>query len=238
MMPTTPFPAPTLRNRPLASIGRLGRLAAGLVTAALSTLPAAAVTLGQTDTFSGGVTAGWATGPGSPNPPVGVASGGPAGDGDGYLRISSNGSGGAGGRLVAFSSGAWAGNYTGAGITGISMDLRNLGATDLSLRLYFEGAAPPAYSLQAIPLAAGSGWTAVHFDIQPGALSGSAGAVLASATDFRIYHHPSAGAPQGSPFIAASLGIDNVSAVPEPGAALLMAFGLAALLAAPALRRR
>lgn len=227
-------------GHPPARGQRLRRTAAwaSLAAAGLLALPAAAVTLGLTDSFSGGVTAGWTSGGGSPNPPTGVASGGPAGAGDGFLRIDSSGRPGPGGRLIAFSSDPWAGNYSAAGITGITMDVKNLGATDLSLRLYFENALTSAYSLQAIPLPAGSGWTPVHFDIRVPALSAAAAATLASATDFRIYSSALAVAPQASPFVAASLGIDNVSAVPEPGAGLLMALGLASLLAAPALRRR
>ena len=227
-------------GRPRARGLRLRRAAAqaSLAGAALLALPAGAVTLGLTDSFSGGVTAGWTGGGGSPNPPTGVASGGPAGAGDGYLRISSSGVPGPGGRLIAFSSAPWAGNYIGAGITGIEMDVKNLGASDLSLRLYFENTLTSAYSLQAIALPAGASWTPVHFDIRVPALSAAAAATLASATDFRIYSSPSAVAPQGSPFTAAILGIDNVSAVPESGAGLLMALGLASLLAAPALRRR
>ena len=227
-----PCPSGASPGRCLAAVHRLRRVAAwaSLAGAGLTALPAGAVSLGLTDSFSGGVSAGWTTGANSPNPPTGVASGGPAGTGDGFLRIDSSGASGPGGRLVVFSSGPWAGNYTAAGITGITMDVKNLGATDLSLRLYFENALTSAFSLQAIALPAGSGWTPVRFDIQLPALSGAAAATLASAVDFRIYHHPSAGVPQVSPFIAASLGIDNVSAVPEPGAALLMALGLAALL--------
>lgn len=207
-------------------------LAATLAAAAMAALPAGAVSLGQTDHFNGGLTAGWASGAANPNPPVGVASGGPGGAGDGYLHIPSNGAGGAGGRLVVFSGDAWAGNYSAAGISAITMDVNNLGLTDLSLRLYFENASAAAYSLQAISLPAGSGWTPVRFDIQPSALSGAAAAALASALDFRLYHSPAAGAPQAAPFIAASLGIDRVSAVPEPAAAGLMALGLGLGLAA------
>ena len=227
-----PCPLAATPGRPLAAGPRLRRAAAwaSLAGAGLWALPAGAVSLGLTDSFSGGVSAGWTTGANSPNPPTGVASGGPAGAGDGFLRIDSSGASGPGGRLVVFSSGPWAGNYTAAGITGITMDVKNLGATDLSLRLYFENALTSAFSLQAIALPAGSGWTPVRFDIQLPALSGAAAATLASAVDFRVYHNPSAGVPQVSPFIAASLGLDNVSAVPEPGAGLLMALGLAAWL--------
>jgi hypothetical protein len=40
----------------------------------------------------------------------------------------------------------WAGDYLAAGIDGIAMDLRNLGTTDLTVRLLLEDpmGAPPA----------------------------------------------------------------------------------------------
>lgn len=206
--------------------------------AALLALPAGAVSLGTIDSFSGGVTAGWTGGGNNPNPPTGVASGGPAGAGDGFLRIGTSGAPGPGGRLVAISGALWAGDYSAAGITGITMDVNNLGATDLNLRLYFEGGGAPAYSLQAVQVPAGSGWVPVQFNVLGSALSGSATTTLASVADFRLFHNPLAGGPQGAPFVSASLGIDNVTAVPEPGAGLLMALGLAGLLAAPSMQRR
>lgn len=240
MTQATPRLESTNPGRPLARARGWPRCAAWAAPAlaTLLALPAGAVSLGTIDSFSGGVTAGWTGGGNNPNPPTGVASGGPAGFGDGFLRIDSSGSPGAGGRLVAFSGDAWGGNYSAAGITGITMDVNNLGATDLNLRLYFEGGGAPAYSLQAIPVPAGSGWVPVRFNVLASALSGSAAATLASAADFRLFHNPIAGGPQGSPFVTASLGLDNVTAVPEPGAGLLMALGLAGLLAAPAMKRR
>lgn len=111
-----------------------------------------------------------------------VATGGPAGDGDAYLQITSVSGNGPGTRLVVFNSTQWAGDYMAAGITAISMDVDNLGATDLELRLSIAtqtSAAPTdrAVSSVAIPLLAGSGWTTVQFPIDPGDLTALAGSV-------------------------------------------------------------
>src|SRR5688572_13016102 len=88
-----------------------------------------AVSVGQADTFSGGI-AGWFAGGGPlgqvpPVPPAVVGSGGPSGAGDSFLQLTSNGSEGPGGRLVGMNAAQWAGNYAAAGVNAISMDLRN-----------------------------------------------------------------------------------------------------------------
>jgi hypothetical protein len=190
----------------------------------------ATVTPGLTDTFQDGSTDGWATGSASPVAPVNVGSGGPGGAGDRYLSISATGGAGPGSRLVAFSGPQWGGDYVAAGVTGIRMQVNNLGNTDLSLRLYFEGTSfNTAFSADAVLVHAHSGWIPILFSTQSGALAGGAG-VLSDVAQFRLYHSVFAGAPSGGAPIAATLGIDNVSAiaatVPEPSAWLAMLAGL------------
>lgn len=193
------------------------------VVLATSGASASALAPGMVDTFEDGSTNGWASGFNNPNPPVNVANGGPSGGGDRYLLLTASGSG-SGGRLVAFSGPQWAGNYVGAGVTAIGMDVNNLGATDLALRLAFDGGI--ALSANAIHVFAGSGWTHISFSTDPGALTGSV-AALSGVTQFRLYHNPS---PDFfGPPIAAQLGIDNITAVPEPAAVWLMLSGLAAV---------
>jgi len=206
------------------------RLRAAFLAAVFSSLAAGsahAVTLGQTDTFTGGVTAGWTSGNPHPFPPVGVTSGGPTGDGDGWLRLTATGLQGAGGKLVAFSGPQWAGDYLAASVTGITMDLSNLGTTALSMRLYFRSFAGTAYTLNPVALSAGSGWTHVSFDITPTSMSSGAATILANVGEFWLYHSPAATFP--GPNIASVLGVDNVTAVPEPAALALFVAGLAAL---------
>jgi hypothetical protein len=205
--------------------------------------------VGQVDTFEDGTTQGWQINLlGFGVPPAGAmpsnqATGGPAGVNDNYLQLASVGGSGAGSRLAAINTSQWAGDYLAANITSIQMHLNNLGATDLSLRLMFAdpiGGSPTnlAYSTNAIFLPGGSGWTQVSFPIAPANLTaglGSINAALANVTDFRLYHSPTANYPNpGSPVpaIVATLGVDNIRAVPEPS---LLALGFTCL---PLISRR
>ena len=234
MVRSSPRIRPQLRLWLLASV-----MAGGLVVSR----DASALTLGQSDGFEDGTTQGWVInllGTGSPPAgtlPTNVATGGPSGANDNYLQLTSNGTGGSGGRLVAINVSQWAGDYTALGVTGISASLRNFGATDLSLRLLVSNptTGPPtasAISTNAIFLAANSGWVDVFFPLSAGdltALVGSTAAALSGATELRILHSASASFP-GAPIVA-QLGVDNFTAVPEPGAGLLLGMGLTALAA-------
>jgi hypothetical protein len=161
-----------------------------------------------------------------------VANGGPAGAGDGYMLITANGSSGPGSRLVVRNATQWAGDYIAAGITAIEMDLINLGINDLFLRLSFMdplAGAPTnaAYSTDPVFVPAGSGWIRRVFPIEPSNLTlglGDVNAALADATLLWLYHSPAPNYPgtlNSIPAIAAGLGVDNITAVPEPCAMML-----------------
>jgi hypothetical protein len=198
-----------------------------------------AVTFGQIDTFENGTTQNWtvALGPNGshPAPPANIPNGGPAGANDNYLLLTATGSPGAGGRLTVINPSQWAGNYLTAGVTAISMDVYNLGNSDLALRLLFEDPAggPPtnmAFSTTPILVPAGSGWVSVAFPITTldlTALIGGVTPALTNATDIRLFHNDLAGFP--GPEAATLLGVDNIAAVPAPPAALLLTTGLAGL---------
>ena len=198
---------------------------------------AQAVTVGEIDTFSAGIE-GWFAGGGPlgqvPSvPPAVVSGGGPGGAGDNYMRITANGSADAGGRLVAMNGAQWAGNYGATGISSIAMDLRNLGASDLSVRLYFEDPIPgpplnEAVTTASVLLPAGGAWTHAVFSISPSSLTvlqGSATTLLSNTTIMRIFSGAAADFPPER--IAGSLGVDNIQAIPEPETYALMAAGLA-----------
>ena len=242
------------------------RLALAALAALLPATLAAQVTAGQQNTFEDGTTQGWRVGllpfmPPHPAPPVNVPDGGPGGAGDNYLLLTSVGGtrGPApepGSRMAVINfGGQWAGNYTAAGITHIQLDARNLGSSELLLRLVLENpsmSGPPCdFGVSATPiaLAPGTGWTSLSFPLfGAGGLVHLPGpcppvgleALLANTTAIRIIHNPMV-APNGAPVVA-QLGIDNVTAVatdvavvPEPATLLLVAPGLGALAL---LRRR
>lgn len=209
-------------------------------------LPLCAATIGQLDDFEDGTTQGWqinSLGGGAPAIlPANESTGGPAGANDNYLKLGSSGGSGAGSRLVVNNLFAqWAGNYTALGLTAITMDLWNLGATDLSIRLMLEnpdGGPPTDVAItDAVALPSGGGWTHVQFDLSPVALTavlGDVNALLANVTGLRIFHSATAEFPGAS--VVATLGVDNIMAlgarqpVPEPATAVVVAAGLAALM--------
>lgn len=201
---------------------------------------ASALVIGQADTFEDGTTQNWLVGilgTLHPAPPVNVPDGGPAGGGDNYLRLTSVGGQGAGSRLTVVNPASqWAGDYTAAGITRISMDLINLGETDLSIRLLLENpkAGPPTDEAitSAFFLPAGSGWTHIDFAIDPASLIellGDVNTLLSDVTALRIFHSPNDAFP--GPSVVAMLGVDNITAasvraVPEASALSLLLLGL------------
>lgn len=214
----------------------LGLALAGL-TAGQAT---AAVSVGTQDTFNDGTTNGWSAGAASGFQPANVPGGGPAGAGDPYLKLVASGIGGPGGKLVGIAPDQWFGDYIAAGVTGIEMDVINLGATNVNLRLYFAGTSGSGSSVDGVTVASGSGWTRVAFSTLPGAITTAVGVpaldVLSNVSELRLFHSAAASFP--GPNIAAQIGIDNVTAVPEPGTWATLALGLAVIGAGVSLRRK
>jgi hypothetical protein len=195
-----------------------------------------AVDPGEVDTFSAGIE-NWFAGGGPfgafpPVPPAVVASGGPGGAGDSFLMLTADGSAVAGGRLVGMNATQWAGDYAGAGIGAIAMDLRNFGGVDLTVRLYFEDPIPgpplnEAVTTAGVLLPAGGDWVHALFPIGAGdltVLQGDAATLLANTTVLRIFHGDAPDFPPEP--VAGQLGIDNIQAIPEPATVALMALGL------------
>jgi len=200
--------------------------------AVLAGAPAAAISLGQTDDFQAGTVSGWSGG----SSPHNAAMGGPAGDPDRYLAIDALNR-----NLGTYNAVQWAGDYLSAGVTAIRLDVRNTGPDPVALRLTVFGPnLVTAYtSVNAIPVAPGSGWIAIEFGISEADLvvkSGTASFAdtLSSVSRLLIRHDPdpiSSPAQQNS--VTTTLGLDNVTAVPEPTTGLLVIAGLAALSRAP-----
>jgi hypothetical protein len=210
-------------------------LAIGLGLAALlSTASAFGVTIGQSDTFQSGLD-NWQGGAGGF---AVVPNGGPAGAGDQYLQISS-GSSPLPPRLTAINDSQWLGNFTAAGVTAVAMDLLNSGSTSLPLRIAIReaagGSATAGYaSTTPFNLPSDALWHHVVFNLNAASLSGfnspqPLAVDLANVKDFRIL---ASSAPSGvGDMAAAVVGADNVTAVPEPSALVLIVAGAAFAIA-------
>lgn len=221
-------------------------IAMAWVLVASSTASALPITI---DTFDTDTMNWFVPGP-SPNPPAHVATGGPAGAGDGYLSLTANGSNDAGGRLAALNATQWTGDFRAAGINAIEMDVFNFGPDDLTLRLLFEdfdGPGPPvnlALTLDDIFVPANSGWTKIVFDLSSSNLSALIGSVegaLSNVDVLRIFHNPDPAFPGpgiGIPIVTTVLGVDNIAAIPEPATGVLLLLGATAIVRRGRLRTK
>lgn len=215
---------------------------AALTLTLASAGPVQAVTPGQVDTFENGTTLSWSVGANHPVPPTVMASGGPAGTGDHYMQLQAHGSGGPASRLAVRNGAQWAGDYTAAGITALTMDIFNFGPSDLSLRLLFEAGSPTltdqAWSTVPVLVPGGSGWRSVVFPVTASDLSAAPGSqvadALAGAVAIRLFHGTLPLFPGEA--VVATVGVDNITAVPEPDTCAMMLAGLGLL--GLAVRRR
>jgi hypothetical protein len=204
--------------------------------------PANAVVVGQIDTFQDGTTDDWTNGGLAP-PVENIATGGPAGAGDRYMRVTADG-GGAGSRLTTFNFVQWVGNnYVTAGVTGISIDLLNLSNVQLSIRFAFQADAVnggPGYLSTAMILPVGSGWQHFNISITPANLI-----AVGSPPPFSTFYDNGSGwlriinevgtSNLNGDVVTGQLGIDNIRAIPEPTTSALLAAGV--LLIGGAARR-
>ena len=198
----------------------------------LGTCLAQAITLNQVDDFEDGTTMNWSGQVTFTN----KSTGGPSGAGDNYLELDSSF------RLGTRNPSQWVGDYVSAGVTAITMDLNNTGTNTVDLRLMLVdngGNTGGNFSTtNAVTLAGGSGWQEFTFSLTPidmthvGAgtgMTGSSGGsgilsdTLAAVDRLLLRHDPGGPSPPGTaPSITATIGIDNITAVPEP-ASLVMA---------------
>jgi hypothetical protein len=209
--------------------GLLLRLALLLIAAPLTT---SALTLGQIDNFADGTAQNWGTGT---TPASNISDGGPGGSGDNYLQYTSSGLGGANSRMIVFNSSQWQGNYNSAGITEIAMDLNNFSSQTLSMRIaFFVNSSTGFVTTTPFSLAANSGWQHAVFALTAAdfATIGSPGSFNTLLSNFtgqlRILDANSLSL-LGDP-VAATLGIDNVQAIPEPSTFRMAVFGILVVL--------
>jgi hypothetical protein len=211
-----------------------------------------AVTVGHVDDFEDGTTQGWMDGGVSSNPPIHVLNVGPAGAGDDSLHVRTSGVGGAGGRFVTFSFDSdWTGDYTGAGVTAIEVEVNNFGVAALDLRLALNGAGG-WFTTAPVAVATGGGWLSpISFPVTSAGLSyisggtGTLSDTLTSVSQIELYSAAGAplvggggsGVPKGD-VIDANAYFDNISAIPEPSTLTLAALGLLSLGMTRRRRRR
>lgn len=221
-----------------------GWLLAAALLAIWPGICSSAIVPGQIDDFQDGTTQNWTNGPVAN--PVNVASGGPAGAFDRFLQISS-GTFGGGSRLVSFNQSQWTGNYLTAGVNAVAMDLKNFTGSPESIRIALRsgtgGSGTPGYSsTTAVSLPADNAWHHAVFSLNAANLTAinSPAALttfLASVADFRIVEAASAPSLLGDSG-SFQVGVDNITAVPEPTALMLSASALSALAYLAYRRRR
>ena len=221
--------------------------------------PAGAISLGQVETFDGQTTpGGWTTaffGAMNPNPPAVV---------DDAMQLVATGDvtsprAQPGGKLTAFEvGGLWSGDYVGAGVSSITMDLANAAdGSELSLRILAMSfnddftVLQGAFYTQAVAIGAGENLEAARFNLREGSVIDLLGGgsdyntVFSDVDSVRIFHNPNGGsfiggpfgAGEAAPFVSATLGVDNITAVPEPTTAVLLSLGLLGLASLPARAR-
>ena len=195
------------------------------------------VVINQIDTFGDGSTNGWAIGTSAPQP-ANISTGGPAGAGDRFLQLTADGVRG-GGRLTVFNRGQWLGDYLAAGVTGVQMHLFNFSNSPLRVRIAFKqdasGGAPGFASTDGFLLPADGQWHQAVFGISELEMTRLNSAdldfntLISNPGEFRILHSldPSL---NGDPIVA-QLGVDNIRAIPAPGAcAALLLLGVRSAL--------
>ena len=187
------------------------------VVVALGYNAEAQITFGQIDDFENGTVMGWEEGASSPNPPQNITDGGPNGTGDNYLENVSDGSG-SGGKMVFENETQWTGDFTTAGVTYINMDMINLGATVLQMRISIDGTGGQFSLTNSVPLTVGSGWQQVSFPISASDFTAVGGtdlnATLSNVSNIRILSNSSPS--WNGQNIIATLGLDNITAADGP----------------------
>ncbi|MFY9234375.1 MAG: hypothetical protein WAO58_07935 [Fimbriimonadaceae bacterium] len=168
----------------------------------------AQITLGQMDTFQDGTVMGWAGGAS----PTNIATGGPFGDGDRFLRITT----GFRNHLATYNTTRWSGNYAAAGVNLIQVFLKNLGSTELSMRVVLHGVNGSRWTTtKPVVLPVGSGWKQVNFRLDEAALTrvvGTGTFADAYTNVDRLMLRHSTDLSSGGTTIVGQLGIDRIHA--------------------------
>jgi hypothetical protein len=221
---------------------------ASLGLTVVGSAPARAISTSSQDTFA--VTnGGWSIG-GAGTQPTQVSGAGADGQ-SGYLTHFSDGSGSNGKWLMWNDQPQWLGNYTSAGVTGISLWANvTTGSAPASMRIAFGG---PGGWFASAPQSVSAGWSPCAFDLTAGNffyVTGSGGSgtfadTLAGVTRFEVLAGTGGiGYRSGGNLVEAGVStntiqIDTITAVPEPAGIGLAAVAVAVVVwrASPRVRR-
>ena len=192
-----------------------------LVTLLAADQSGAAIIAGQTDNFQDGSIESWDGGT------IRTNEAGPTGE-NRYLEIRSSN------RMASYNtSGDWTGDYASAGIAAIEADMITAHGSPLSMRivLFGPGSSDNRFtSTEAVTLPNDGEWHRLTFPVEGPDLTRVKGsttydAMFANVGKLMFRHQ--AGAPEagGNPIGSATLGIDNIRAVPEPTSLGLVVLG-------------
>lgn len=197
-----------------------------LAAAAFTTCAVAQIQIGLFDTFADGQAHGW----GSPNASV-TQVGGADGASDPYLSVTSDGSG-QGGSLAVHNTSSWIGDWQTAGVSGVTMFVKNPNLVQLEVRIVlFDGLTLARWtSTTAALIPANSGWVAASFSTAEANLtrvrgSSSYSSVIQHVNRFMVRHDAGTPTDGGTPIVGV-MGLDNIRAVPEPASIATLAFGV------------
>ncbi len=172
------------------------------------------VALNQTDNFSNGTTQNWSKGN---NSPAGYLT-----NQNNQLQNISDGSG-QGGKITMFNSSQWAGDYVGAGVTSIKMNVTNVSSSSpLHLRLVFAGSGGQNFITQyasknAVIIPSGASQSIVFpiEDMDLDKLQSFSTAtyqdIFSAVLSLRLIHSVNGGSSNGSAVVA-TLVIDDITA--------------------------
>lgn len=220
------------------SVARIGAVGAVIVAGLMAT-DALAISTSSLDTFAA-TNEGWQIG-GAGVQPTQVSGTGPDSQ-IGYLSHFSDGGGTQGKWLMWNDQPRWQGDYTAAGVTGISLAANvSSGSSPVSMRIAFDG---PGGWFASSPVSVGGGWNTYSFSLIPagfthvaaGGGTGTFGDTMAAVTRFEVLSGTGAvGYRAGGDIVQVgnstnTILIDSIAAVPEPSALALMAAGSVAAM--------
>ncbi|MFM8292407.1 MAG: PEP-CTERM sorting domain-containing protein [Planctomycetia bacterium] len=213
------------------SVARIGAVGAVIAVGLMAT-DAVAISTSSLDTFAT-TNEGWKIGSNGVQPTQ-VSGTGPDGQ-IGYLSHFSDGGGSNGKWLMWNDETTWQGNYTAAGVTGISLAANvTSGGSPVSMRIAFDGSGG---WFSSTPVSVGGGWNTYLFSLTPanfthvaaGGGTGTFADTMAAVTRFEVFSGDGAVDYRGNGDVVQAgvstntILIDNIAAVPEPAALALMA---------------